>query len=80
MTVSKVLEYVLWRRERATVIDTDLTAEVSPDPDDNYLYALSLTSAATLVSGDPHLLELGKAGPVRVFSPREFIEELERSR
>ncbi len=80
LTVFDVLEYVLWIRERATLMDTDVTAEVSPDPDDNYLYALSLASAADLVSGDPHLLQLGKTGPVRVFSPREFIDELERSR
>lgn len=59
---------------------TDIIAEVSPDPDDNYLYALSLASTADLVSGDPHLLELGRARPVRVLSPREFMEELERSR
>jgi putative PIN family toxin of toxin-antitoxin system len=79
LTVADVLEYVLWLREGATLIETDVIAEVSPDPDDNYLYALSLASAADLVSGDPHLLELEKSGPVRVFSPREFIEELERS-
>ncbi len=79
LTVSDVLEYVLWLREQATVMETDIIAEVSPDPDDIYLYALSLASAADLVSGDPHLLELEKSGPVRVFSPREFIEDLERS-
>jgi predicted nucleic acid-binding protein len=35
LTVSDVLEYVLWLRERATLVDTDIIAEVSPDPDDN---------------------------------------------
>ena len=80
LTVSDVLEYVLWLREQATLMDTDVIAEVSPDPDDNYLYALSLASAADLVSGDPHLLGLGKTGPVRVFSSPEFMEELEGSR
>jgi predicted nucleic acid-binding protein len=83
LTVSDVLEYVLWLREGATLAEisaADLTIEeVSADPDDNYLYALSLAWAADLVSGDPHLLALGKSGPVRVFTPREFIEELERS-
>jgi putative PIN family toxin of toxin-antitoxin system len=83
LTVSDVLEYVLWLREGATLAvnpaRTTVEEGVSSDPDDDYLYALSLESAADLVSGDPHLLELGKSGPVRVFSPREFIEELERS-
>jgi predicted nucleic acid-binding protein len=46
----------------------------------DFLYALALAVGADLVSGDPHLLELGKSSPVRVFSPRELIEELERSR
>jgi len=80
LTVSDVLEYILWLRERATLAEIPATLtveEVSPDPDDNYLYALGLGVAADLVSGDPHLLGLGKSGPVRVFSPREFIEELE---
>ena len=79
LTVSDVLEYVLWLRERATLVDTDIIAEVSPDPDDNSLYALGLAAGADLISGDPHLFGLGKSGPVRVFSPREFIEDLERS-
>jgi putative PIN family toxin of toxin-antitoxin system len=79
LTVSDVLEYVLWLRERATLVDTDIIAEVSPDPDDNNLYALGLAAGADLISGDPHLLASGKSGPVRVFSPREFIEDLERS-
>ena len=79
LTVSDVLEYVLWLRERATLVDTDIIAEVSPNPDDNHLYALGVAAGADLISGHPHLLALGKSGPVRVFSPREFIEDLERS-
>jgi putative PIN family toxin of toxin-antitoxin system len=81
LTVSDVLEYVLWLRERASLVENpNVTAEVSPDPDDNYLYALALAEGVDLISGDPHLLELGKTGPVWVFSPREYVEELERSR
>jgi putative PIN family toxin of toxin-antitoxin system len=82
LTISNVLEYVRWLREGATLAEIPATLtveEVSSDPDDNYLYALSLASAADLISGDSHLLVLGKSGPVRVFSPREFIEELERN-
>lgn len=78
LTFSDVVEYVMWIRERAAFVEPrGTTAEVSPDPDDNYLYALALDYASDLVSGDPHLLGL-KGGPVRVFSPSQFIEALRR--
>jgi predicted nucleic acid-binding protein len=50
---------------------------VSPDPDDNYLYALALALMVSdfLASGDPHLLDL-RGGPVRVVTPREFLEQI----
>ena len=46
LTVSDVLEYVLWLREGATLAvnpaRTTVEEGVSSDPDDDYLYALSL--------------------------------------
>ena len=76
LAVSDVLEYVLWIREGSTLarVPTGASVEVSRDPDDDYLYALALAQgAAYLVSGDPHLLELQR-GPMRVVTPREFVE------
>lgn len=50
---------------------------VSPDPQDDYLVALSIRSQADyLVSGDPHLLEA--TGETPVVSPRAFLEILEK--
>ena len=48
----------------------------SPDPGDDYLIALAETAQAVIVSGDGHLL--GLAGRLPVFSPAEFLAELER--
>ena len=46
------------------------------DPDDDYLVALSQTSAAdVLVSGDRDLLDLEIAG-VEVLTPHAFVERL----
>jgi uncharacterized protein len=78
LTVSDVLEYVLWIRERSNFVEeSPVVAEVSPDPDDNYLYALALALMVSdfLASGDPHLLDL-RGGPVRVVTPREFLEQI----
>ncbi len=52
----------------------------SPDPKDDYLVALAHASNADyLVSGDPHLLGLGDRSPFMSVTPRDFLEELERS-
>ena len=66
----------------------EVSAGATPDPDDDYLVALAaLVGASYLVSGDRHLLDLpnrlvrdgeGRA-TARVLTPREFLEELERS-
>jgi uncharacterized protein len=77
LAVSDILEYVLWIRERARFVDRPRgVANISADPDDDYLYALAFEYGADLVSGDPHLVHLGTSGPVRVFSPREFLNVL----
>lgn len=49
---------------------------VSPDPDDDYLFALAAASSAELiVSGDGHLTGLASP-PIAVVTPREFAERL----
>jgi putative PIN family toxin of toxin-antitoxin system len=48
----------------------------SADPDDDDLIALAYSTQSALVSGDAHLLSL--AGRIPVYSPREFLELLER--
>ncbi len=48
----------------------------SSDPGDDYLLALAARERVPLVSGDAHVLALGDRLPI--FTPREFLEQLER--
>lgn len=49
---------------------------VSPDPDDDYLFALAAASdAAMIVSGDGHLTGLASP-PIAVLTPRAFADRL----
>jgi uncharacterized protein len=58
------------------VEDPPALAELSPDPDDDYLIALARAASADyLVSGDRHLLDLADPNPP-VLTPREFLELL----
>lgn len=66
----------------------DVVAGVTPDPGDDYLAGVALKGRAdVLVSGDRHLLGLpdkrifdGTGTVIRVLTPREFLEELDRGR
>lgn len=50
------------------------TAPPTADPQDDYLVALGRVSRAVIVSGDKHLLDLGKQLPV--FTPATFLRTL----
>jgi uncharacterized protein len=49
----------------------------SADPGDDYLLALAARERVPIVSGDSHLLALRGRAPV--LSPREFLDQLDRS-
>jgi putative PIN family toxin of toxin-antitoxin system len=79
LTYSDVLEYVLWIREQAAFVpEAWVEAEISPDPDDDYLVALAIAPGANyLVSLDKHLLGLASVpGPFRILRPSGFMEAL----
>lgn len=67
-----------WLSRSATVANdpAEAPAVTSSDPGDDYLIALAAAERAALVSGDKHLLAL--AGRIPVYSPREFLELLDR--
>lgn len=68
-------------RAVAVMSEEGAVRHVSPDPKDDYLVALARASGSeALVTGDDHLLGLGMLVPVMIVSPRDFLEELERSR
>lgn len=76
-----VREYVagLLAEARVATDPTDVPP-LSPDPDDDYLFALAIAADADLIiSGDAHLTEL-ETTPVPVVTPREFVERLNRYR
>lgn len=53
---------------------------VSPDADDDYLFALARAAGAdAVVSGDQHLTGLAAPSPP-VLTPRQFVERLQRGR
>jgi putative PIN family toxin of toxin-antitoxin system len=65
------------RRSALEIADPDSPPPVrSSDAGDDYLIALAAAQSAALVSGDKHLLALAEAMPV--FSPRAFLELLDR--
>ena len=52
---------------------------VQDDPADNFVLDCALAAEADyLVTGDGHLLRLGVCGGVRIISPQEFLEILQR--
>lgn len=58
-----------------TVAPTMRIAAVQADPDDDkYVEAALEGRAAYIVSGDPHLLDLGRYDDVRVVTPRTFLD------
>ena len=68
-------DFMQWLgRVATTVPDPGVIAQVSPDPDDDYLIALALIGRAeVIVSGDAHLLGLTDTSP-RTLSPATFAD------
>jgi putative PIN family toxin of toxin-antitoxin system len=53
---------------------------ITEDPEDNkILECAQASNAAFIVSGDKHLLELGKYRKTRIQSPREFFDNINRN-
>ncbi|MCL0065861.1 putative toxin-antitoxin system toxin component, PIN family [Dehalococcoidia bacterium] len=75
---TKVGELVSSILAHAKIYSTEDTIEaIEEDPDDNMFLSCALYAGAEyIVSGDKHLLNLGFYGGVRIFSPREFLDEI----
>lgn len=74
-------EFVHWLGRIAVSAPDPVTVRpVSPNPDDDYLFALALIGRAeVVVSGDAHLLGLTGSAP-RTLSPAAFAELVEALR
>jgi hypothetical protein len=65
-------------RELAVYIEVNETADVSPDPADNFLFAMAKASQADyLVTGDKEgVLALSRHGKTQIVTVRKLIEIL----
>ena len=80
LAISDVIEYVIWLRENAEFVPTPgVVVEISPDPDDDYLIGLALSSEARfLVTGNTAHFQPGTGlGAVVFVTPREFVALLQ---
>jgi putative PIN family toxin of toxin-antitoxin system len=51
---------------------------IRSDPDDNRVLECAVEAQANfIVSGDPHLLNLGKFKEIRILSPADYLKEFE---
>lgn len=49
---------------------------IRSDPDDNRILECAVEAQAhSIVSGDPHLLDLGKFEKIRILSPADYLKE-----
>lgn len=69
----------IFESDAIVVDDPSHAPAVTPDPDDDYLFALALSANAShVVSGDRHLTELEDPTPP-VLTPRQFVELLSQA-
>jgi putative PIN family toxin of toxin-antitoxin system len=66
-------------RADALVVPGDIeVSRASDDPDDDKFLACALEGQADcVVTGDPHLLDLGAYQGIPIITPREFLERLQ---
>jgi len=64
----------------ALCVSTGEIARIVPDdPDDDFLIACAIEgNAEYIVSGDEHLLDLGRYRGVEILTPRDFVERVLR--
>jgi putative PIN family toxin of toxin-antitoxin system len=56
------------------VFPTHIESVIVEDPDDDFVLAYALEGEAdVIVSGDPHLMSLGKYQDIEILTPREFV-------
>lgn len=67
-------------RDRAQLVTPDrLPAPVCRDPDDDVVIATAIAARADVIpTGDDDLLVLRRHGRIRILSPRQFVEWMDR--
>lgn len=77
--VATWIQAVLLRADLVTPEDRIRAVEADPD-DDKYLEAAHAGRVAIVVSGDRHLLDLGRHGETVILTPAEFLTILKKKR
>ena len=78
VTAQAVARLIASLRADALVTPGDYEVSgVSADPDDDQFLACALEGQADcVVTGDPHLLDLGRYHGIEILTPREFLDRL----
>jgi len=73
----KILEFVFcWS---TFVQNGEPVAVVAADPDDDKFIACAIGAGASyIISGDPHLLEVGSYQGVRILTPAQFLDSFDK--
>jgi len=76
-TITNLVSNLL--RREATVIEPDRSVHaVDDDPDDDLFLQIAVAGHADyVVSGDPHLTDLGFFRDIPIIAPAAFLEELD---
>ena len=57
----------------------DMTGAIPADPDDEKILAIAVGGEASIIiSGDKHLLNLKEYQGITIFTPRQFLDQLEQ--
>jgi len=69
-------------KENATTVNPKLKRQIiDEDSEDNKILECALTAGADIiVTGDKHLLKLGKFRKTRILTPREFFDNVQRKK
>jgi putative PIN family toxin of toxin-antitoxin system len=78
VTAEDIARLVASLRADALVVPGDYEVSgISDDPDDDQFLACALEGQADcIITGDPHLLDLGQYHGIKIITPRDFLGQL----
>ena len=72
-------QFIAVVRSLAVIVEVHSTLDVVSDEDDNHVLACGVDGHADyLVSGDPHLTKLGEFEGIKIVTPDQFLEILQK--
>lgn len=78
LSAEDIREYLARLRAVSTLVPLQTSVAVVADPDDNMFVACAIDGGASyIVSGDPHLVDLGAYQGIAILTPAAFLRILE---